>query len=73
LAAIDAINRQPVVHAGWYEFDEAPRPLRRSWWSGHLATGQWPDFESPFCADAMLVDPDDRAVDDRVFEIQVTG
>jgi hypothetical protein len=24
----------------------APRPLRRSWWSGHLATGQWPDFES---------------------------
>ena len=25
LAAIDAINRQPVVHAGWYEFDEAIR------------------------------------------------
>jgi hypothetical protein len=27
----------------------------------------------PFCAGAALVDPDDRAVDDRVFEIRVTG
>ncbi|MGH6869079.1 MAG: pentapeptide repeat-containing protein, partial [Methylocella sp.] len=34
---------------------------------------RWPDFESPFCAGAMLADPDDRAVDDRVFEVLVQG
>jgi hypothetical protein len=41
-----------------------PRVLR--------AGGQWPDFACPFCADAVLADPDDRAVDDRIFEIRVT-
>jgi hypothetical protein len=28
---------------------------------------------SPYCAGAVLLDSDDRAVDDRVFEIRVTG
>ena len=32
-----------------------------------------PDFESPFSAGAMLVDPDDRAVDHGVFEIRIAG
>jgi hypothetical protein len=35
--------------------------------------GQWPDFASPFCAGAVLADPDDHAVDVRIFEIRVTG
>jgi hypothetical protein len=32
---------------------------------GETAGGLRPDFESPFCAGAMLVDPDERATDDR--------
>ena len=28
---------------------------------------------SPPCAGAMLVDPDDGAIDDRVFEVRVAG
>lgn len=35
------------------------------------ASGLWPDFESPFSAGAMLVDPDERAIDEDIFEIGV--
>jgi len=38
---------------------------------GRQAAARSPDFESPFCAGAMLVDPDDGAVDERVFEIRI--
>ena len=46
--------------------------MPRSWSSGRRAIGRWPDFASPFCAGALLVDPDDRAVDDGVLEIGIT-
>lgn len=39
--------------------------------SGRHASGLWPDFESPFCAGAMLVGPDERAVDEDIFEIRI--
>jgi hypothetical protein len=37
------------------------------------ASGLWPDFESPFCAGAMLVDPDECAVDEDIFEIGIVA
>ena len=51
----------------------AHRRARRFSSSARLAIGRWPDFESPPCAGAMLVDPDDGAVDDGVFEVRVGG
>jgi hypothetical protein len=35
--------------------------------------GKWPDFESPFCDSAMLMDPGQRRVDENVFEIRIIG
>ena len=35
------------------------------------ANAQWPETEPPFCAGAVLVDPNDGAVDQRVFEIRI--
>jgi len=51
----------------------AHRPAPGFWSSGRRAIDRWPDFESPFCAGAMLVDPNDCAVDHRVLEIRVSG
>ncbi len=32
---------------------------------------QWSDFESPFCASRMLVDPHDGGIEDQIFEIRI--
>jgi hypothetical protein len=36
-------------------------------------TALWPDFESPFCAGAMLADPDECAIDENIFEIRIVA
>ena len=42
------------------------------WWSDRRATCRWPDCEFPFCANAMLMDPHQRRIDDEnVFEIRI--
>lgn len=43
-----------------------PRVLRQA-----RDEGQWPDYESPFCAGPMLMDPANRSVDHPVFEIRI--
>ena len=44
-------------------------PRRRSWWSSLLSIARWPDFESPPCAARLLVNADDGAVDEHIFEV----
>jgi hypothetical protein len=42
-----------------------------SWCSGHRVSGRSPDFESPFCASAVLVRSDDRCVNHDVLEVGI--
>src|ERR1700687_948886 len=43
----------------------------RSLSSIRRVNGRWPDFESPFCAGPVLVDPAYRSVDHHIFEIWI--
>lgn len=47
------------------------RRRRGSWWSGRSASARSPDFGPPFCAGGMLMRPDDRGIDDQMFEVGV--
>src|SRR5262249_39099454 len=64
----------PALHLALGSAAEDDRQHRRrceSLCSSRRAIGQWPLFESPFCAGCMLVRPDDGGIDHHVLEIWV--
>ena len=48
------------------------RPAPKSSLSGHPLSDRWPDRKSPFCAACLLMDTDDRPIDEDVFEIRIS-